>query len=476
MSSSPDSEPFWRWRAEPLDDEGGAREVNVTSIMSPYGFQGAKPAMCYPGTPLAPEVEALATTLMGRQLNAIGTHTHGEMRNGTWQSPNGEGGFGQLAMAERGAIWMIASQLGGRFDTVDGHFCGGGTEANASGIWMGREWLQNHPDPFRRGIAVLATPITHYSIAKAVDLTGIGRSQTMPCHTCHKPHLQLGDPSGSGMTVVGINEYGQMDLRALETAFHRKYEEGFRRFIVTPTIGTTVLGSVDPIVEIDSLLRRLERTTSARFYVHVDASFGGFTAPFLRPDLPFGFQNPSVMSIAVDADKMGHLPYPAGVFLCRKGLQHLIGREVAYIRGHHDDTLPGSRSAIAPLVAYEHYRKIGVAGHRAYVERCMDARNELKRMLMSIRDERLVIGPVPPLTNFLPIQVHIENGEIPARLREGPDAPLGAYELRSDYVPGEAGDPNSCPDTVYKLCIMPHHTLNALETFYEDLRQVLRET
>jgi tyrosine decarboxylase/aspartate 1-decarboxylase len=462
-------EPFWCW---PESAQSPGDGVDVRGVQSPYGQNGEKIAMCYPGTPLRPEVKELIHELADRQLNAIGTHTHGSMKDGAWTSPDGEGGFPGLAEAERTAIWMIASQLGGRFDTVDGYFCGGGTDANMMGIWIGRQWLRNRPDPMNRGIVVLTTPIAHYSIMKATDITDIGRSQTTLCPKCRRPHLMHGDRSGSGMAYVGMDETGGMDVADLERVFRLKYEEGFRRFIVVPAIGTTVLGSVDPIWEIDQTIQRLQGTSNAHFYVHVDASFGGFTAPFTGTPKPFGFQNSSVMSITVDADKMGHLAYPAGVFLCRKGLQELVARKVAYIRGTHDDTLPGSRSALAPLIAYDLYRKIGVDGHRAYVQGCMEVRDYLEGRLRAIGDDRLVIGPVPEWTNFLPIEVRIENGAIPARLREGKGALLEPYHLRSDYVPS-ATDVRSCPRIVYKLCIMPHHTREAVDQFVADLTTVL---
>ena len=394
------------------------------------------------------------------------------MEHGHWTSPDGEGGFGDLAKAERHAIWMLASQFGGTFETVDGFFCGGGTDSILMGMWMGRKWLRQYPDPLSRGIVVLTTPIVHYSVMKAVDITDLGRSQTTECPLCQRAHILRGDPDGSGMAYVALDEDGRMDTEDLIHVFEMKYQEGFRRFIVVPTIGTTVLGSVDPIAAIDEVIVHLQATTSAHFYVHIDASFGGFTAPFLDTNAEFGFQNRSVMSMTLDADKMGHLPYPAGVFLCRKGLQRLVARKVAYIRGHEDDTLQGSRSALAPLIAYDFFQRIGIEGHRAYVQQCMNVRNHLLGRLLSIQDPRLSIGPVPSLTNFLPIEVRIENGEIPHRLREGEDAPLAPYHLRSDFVPDGEGV-TSCPRVVYKLVIMPHHTKESVDLFADDLARVL---
>lgn len=461
--------PLWQWPTE-----GTTPEIDVTSITSPYGQNGAIPAMCYPGTPLNPEVAELMSTIGVQQLNAIGTHTHGAMQNGQWTGPDGEGGFGDLAKAERGAIWMIASQLGGRFDTVDGYFCAGGTDSNLMGIWVAREWLKERPAPQNPGIVVLTTAIAHYSIMKAVDITGIGRSMTLDCHTCRRAHIPVGDPSGTGMTFVSMNNQGEMDVRDLKRLIRLKISQGFSRFIVVPTIGTTVLGSTDPIDRISELIEQMHSETLASIYMHVDASFGGFTAPFLAPSQPFGFQNSGVMSITVDADKMGHLPYPAGVFLCRKDLQQLVARRVAYVRGHHDDTLPGSRSALAPLIAYHYYQKIGVNGHKAMVKRCMARRDELLHMLEALKDSRVIPGPIPKWTNFLPLEVSIEQGEIPKELLESKSEPLAPFQLRRDYVPKDPDNVRSCPRIVYKLCLMPHHTSDHLKAFVDALTTVLK--
>lgn len=474
MSDEPTSEePFWQWpECSDMELSGNGADIHIANTPNPYGYGGAVPAMCYPGTPIPEEVLRHLGELTARQINNIGTHTHGKMVNGIWAPDDHETGFGDAGVAERGAIWMVGSMLGGRFDTVDGFFCGGGTDANLMGVWCGRQWLRQRPDPLDRGIVVLATPIVHYSIMKATDLTDIGRSQTIRCPVCAKDHIQLGDRSGAGMAYVGMNDLGEMNVDDLERVVRLKHEEGFRRFLVVPTVGTTVLGSVDPISSIDQCLDRMRRDLGVSFYMHVDASFGGFTVPFLNREANIGFENPSVMSITMDADKMGHLPYPAGIFLCRKGLQSLVARKVAYVRGNEDDTLPGSRSAIAPLLAYCYFKKIGVVGQREYVKDCMNRRDQLERMLREIEDPRLTIGPVPKFTNFLPISVNIEEGGIPERAVEGTGG-LAVFHLRKDFVPVNPLDVTSCPRIVYKLCIMPHHTEEHLQYFVATLRDVL---
>jgi hypothetical protein len=208
--------------------------------------------------------------------------------------------------------------------------------------------------------------------------------------------------------------------------------------------------------------------------VHVDAAFGGFTVPFVAAgeNREIGFQHPAVMSVALDGDKMGQLPYPAGVFLCRKGLQDLITMPVNYVRGGHDDTLSGSRSALAPVLAYFLYRKEGRVGQARYVRRCIEARNRLAANLEERFAGSQIVEVLPrnPYVNQLAAVVRLDGRDgIRRELLEGPDKePLFApYELRSDLLPENPLDVNSCPWSILKICVMPH-TIPYLERFVDD--------
>lgn len=453
----------WRWPEEGGDPE--ALRAQIAALPSPY--EGPRRAVCFPGTPIARVARAFdGVQFLARQLNHIGTHTqHARER---------EGGFEDSQGIEACAVWKVADVLGGDRGTVDGYFCGGATEANAAGLWIGREFLRRHPDPMRRGIVVLVTPLTHYSVHKATAILDIGQASPRfaQCPRCHREHLFVPDPTGRGVTRVGMNERWEMDMAELDCIFRLKYEEGFRQFLIVPTIGTTATGSIDPVAEIGEFVRRKQRETLARCYVHVDAAFGGFTVPFVQPERAIGFQIPEVQSIAVDADKMGQLPYPAGIFLCRKDLPHLIGRQVTYISGHEDDTVCGSRTALAPILAWYQFNADGRAGQRAYVYACIRARDRLVELIR----QRLPWANIlrhSEAVNILPVELPIDpkNGDVPEVLTKSyhgeeiaglaerlrPCAGfLAPYQLRADYVPSEPRDPESCPKVVYKICVMPH--------------------
>ena len=469
----------WRWPSTGIDPDQLAQAV----LGVPSLYETETPPICYPGTPLNPNLVTLASGILSKQLNAIGTHTHLQDDGaGGWEKTPGEGGFDGLQTMESEAIWMTASILGGTPQTIDGNFCPGGTEANLQGMWLGREWLRKHMATgdqigVDKKVVVFTTSLVHYSVIKAAEILGLGYHKWQNCSDCGVNHIFKGPEDGSGVNFVPMNSKGEMDPEALESAILEKYRQGFRRFMMVPTAGTTALGSVDPINLISQAMDHVRsRHSDALMYMHVDASFGGFTIPFLNPEHGMGFDtnSPNLMSMALDADKMGHMPYPAGIFLCRKNLQSYIARDVHYVRGHQDDTVSGSRSALAPMLAWYYYQTIGIDGHTEYVQKCIDLREELALMISArFPQEQVDFFPCSPWTNFLPLEIKLKNGKIPEDLIE--HGHLSPYHLRDDCFPSNPHDVSSCPRSVYKICIMPHHTLSHLERFVSDLATTFAE-
>ncbi len=447
----------WRWPENGRNKDCLKREV--LGILSPY--EERVPPTCYPGTTLSPSSLPNIEKLIAKQLNAIGTHTNGKIVGENWEPKKGEGGFEIIQHMEAQALWMISSAIGGSPETTDGYFCGGGTEANLQGMWIGREWLKKHPDPKDKGIVVLTSSLFHYSIAKATEILGIGSLRLGECPKCKKAHLFEEDSSESGLSIVCTNERGEMSISHLEKIFHQKYDEGFRRFMIVATAGNYLMGTIDPIKEIGKFIS--SSPADAHFYMHVDASFAGFTIPFIDEDFDFAFTVPEVMSITLDGDKMGRLPYPAGIFLCRKGLMSLVKRKVNYVRGNEDNTVSGSRSAIAQVIAWYLYQSEGKSGQRKYVESCIKGRDKLVSM---IKKELPWVNVLPysPLVNFAPLEIDIENGKIPEEIAEG-DGVLAPYQMR--WAPFST-EKEACPIIVYKVCIMPH-SLPHLKSFVNDI-------
>lgn len=496
---------FWQWPEEPEDFDQIVKDM----LDIPCPYENKKPPFCYPGTSLDPAVIMRLAPIIAKQINAIGSHTHIEFDeyDEEMEYRDGEGGFEKIQKLEAKAIWRIASILGGNPATIDGYFCGGGTEANQEGLWIGREYLEQFSDPHDKGIVVITSSLMHYSIAKAVEMLRMGRHQWFRCTKCKHDHIFA--DGGDGINLVGMNQKGEISLQELENTFIKKYDDKYRKFLIVPTVGTCITGSIDPIAQIGEFIREKEISTDAYFYMHVDASFAGLTVPFLNETYKCFFQIPEVMSITVDADKMGQMPYPAGIFLCRKDLMKLVARRVNYVRGHEDDTVCGSRTAFAAIMMNYLIGSNGKKGQREYVNRCLEHRDYLVDQIKKDPDLTWInVLPCPKLVNFAPMEINFptkavfsteasdnekhsksrdgipriirefpsKRDRVPKKILENPELKqmlgmLAPYHLRFDYFPSDPANVKSCPLMVYKICIMPHHNKENIDVFLKDLKK-----
>ncbi len=441
----------WRWPEEGQPTDQLLAEVGER-IQSPY--DRVPPPISYPGTPLGIPASFNGTVMvaLNQQLNNIGIHTLGSTLDGSWKPALGEGGFEGVQALEREVIWMIASMLGGSPDTIHGCFTSGGTDANLFGLWLGRQWLRDQvPGGDGKDIMLLQTCLTHYSVEKSFDI--------LDC---------LG-----GKADIRIDANMRMRTDFLESSLSDSVRAGRRRFIVVPTAGTTLTGSVDPIADISSVVERFNAShPHAKAYLHVDAAFGGFTIPFTNDSRHIGFQNPGVQSITVDCHKMGQLPYPGGIILFRQSLLGLLPRKVEYVDGHNYDTVLGSRPALPAILAWLLYRSSGIAGQREYVGRCLAGRDRLIGLLLNrfpqasnLRSRSPIwLLPSDPYVNILPLACN-ERSINAGSLIKHPT--LKDYHLRSERIPAHHS-PTGRTISVFKIVVMPH-TLPHLERFVADL-------
>lgn len=414
----------------------------------------------FPGTAFLdayrPEVAATLTGVVRKQYNLLGTHSRGI--GGRW---------GPAQAIEEKAVRMVLSLVGADTGSGDGYFCSGGTEANLMGMWIGREWLRKAAPHGDRRIAVLATPVTHYSFLKGVRLLDLGAVERAPCQACGRNHRYLEQPDGSGMGWLPMNAAGEATVSGLERVLTERLQKGVRRFLLVLNVGATLTGSVDPVGEINAFCQDFAASTGAAVFLHVDACFGGFTLPFLEGAPAFGFEHGLVQTVAFDADKMGGLPYPAGIFLCRKGIQSLVENEVEYLStmSHADDTLSGSRSAMGPMLAWHRFSSLGWEGQKAIVERCLTLRNDLVARLGE-RETGIQILPFSPWINIVALR-------LPAHVLAD-EAFIARHTLRFSFFPTQPQDPGSCPESILRVNVMPHHDAQDVEAFVDDLVQTAR--
>lgn len=176
---------------------------------------------------------------------------------------------------EKEAVGEIAGMFG--WDRHLGHLTSGGTMANLEALWIAGQ--------LKPGATVLASDQAHYTHGR---ISGV-----------------LKIPFES----VPTDAQARMDLNALEDRLRRGGVG-----TVVATLGTTAVGSVDPLAGILNLRERYG------FRLHADCAYGGYftLASNLAPAARAAFDAlAQVDSIVIDPHKHGLQPYGCGCVLFR---------------------------------------------------------------------------------------------------------------------------------------------------------------
>lgn len=194
-----------------------------------------------------------------------------------WINPNNhalDGGRASSRM-EKEAVAEIARMFG--WESHLGHLCSGGTMANLEALWIASK--------LRPGSRVVASDQAHYT------------------------HGRISAVLGVEFEAIACDRNGRMDLAALEG----RLQEGGIGTVVA-TMGTTAVGSVDP------LPRLIELRDRYGFRIHADAAYGGYfgLAEGLRPETRAALERiGEADSIVIDPHKHGLQPYGCGCVLFR---------------------------------------------------------------------------------------------------------------------------------------------------------------
>ena len=228
---------------------------------------------------------------------------------------------------EREVIARFAGLMHLEEEQAWGYVTSGGTEGNMYGMFMGREL-------FPQGMVYFSQD-THYSVVKLLRLLNM-RS-----------------------IMIKSQDNGEIDYDDLRETIRINRD---LPVIFVANIGTTMKGAVDNLGIVREILDDLAITSS---YIHADAALSGMLLPFVADPQPYGF-DAGVDSLAVSGHKMIGSPLPCGVVLTKRDYVARIARSIEYV-GVLDTTIPGSRSALAPLLLWYAFQRRGLDGFRETV-------------------------------------------------------------------------------------------------------------
>ena len=287
-----------------------------------------------------------------------------------------------------------------------GVLCSGGTLANITALWAARNTLLANEEGedgrdvglaaalqqrHLQGLAVLVSRLGHYSLAKAVDLLGIGRQ---------------------GLIAVETDSRDRISCKALRANLRQLKARKIGIVAIVGIAGSTETGSIDPLHDLADIAEE------EGCHLHVDAAWGGPTLFSARHrHLLHGIARAD--SVTLDAHKQLYTPMGVGLLLCREPtLLRDIEQQAAYIvrvgsRDQGKFTLDGSRPGMALLV-HSALRVFGRKGFALLIDYGITQARRFADMIVASTDFELI---TPPQLNVLtyrfnPYQQHVPTDKV----------------------------------------------------------------
>ncbi|SFM58919.1 pyridoxal-dependent decarboxylase [Rugamonas rubra] len=258
-----------------------------------------------------------------------------------------------------------------------GNMVGGGTMGNLTALAVA---LEHQLPGYRkdgllaalersghRGLAVIGSARSHYSLKKALATLGLGEN---------------------ALRVVPVARDNRIDLAALEDEVAALRAAGVKLLAVVGIAGATETGSIDPLAQLAAVARR------EGAWFHVDAAWGGalLLAEQFRP-LYEGIALAD--SVVLDGHKLLWVPMPQSMVLFRDSASlNLLKHNANYIlRDNSGDlgqtSLEGSRRFDA-LKLWTSFKVLGVSGYRTLLEQAATLTGQMRALLAEQADFELV--------------------------------------------------------------------------------------
>ncbi len=297
---------------------------------------------------------------------------------------------------EREAVAMLAKMLNFSGEPqACGHFTSGGTLANFEALsralkrqlhWIQTELVSNGPSGdwlqkcAHRGWKNSAEKPSHFP-----SLVEISHRISKNCGFNWRPRVILPESAhyswekivallGLGsetLIYVPLQQDGKMDVAVLNQVLNDEIQKGSTIVAVVSIVGSTELGAIDAIDEIQKTLDAWRIERGIHIWHHVDAAYGGFFAccPIHELSAPWhaslreGFR--FVNSVTLDPHKLGYVPYSAGAVLVRDPRDYfLFMPDAPYIDADSywpgAQTIEGSRPATGSTAFWLSAQAIGL--------------------------------------------------------------------------------------------------------------------
>ncbi|HEX5490655.1 MAG TPA: pyridoxal-dependent decarboxylase [Candidatus Udaeobacter sp.] len=399
----------------------------------PFSRQNAHPRMFgyvqSPGTAIGAFADLLAST-----LNANLT---------IWRSAPAP------VELERVTIDWIRQILGFPAEAL-GLFVSGGSMANLAALAAAR---QTKPDSLGR-LRVYASTATHFSIAKAAALLGIGREN---------------------VRHIAVDDRFKMRVDDLVAAIKADLEAGCTPFCVVGNAGTVDTGAVDPLGDIRDVANRFQ------LWMHVDGSYGAFAilAPSVRK-LFAGMEQAD--SIALDPHKWLYLPVNVGCVIYRdpQFAHAAFAHEAEYTRmfGEQADEAfvcwdygPELSRRFRALKVWMLLKGVGLDGLGEAIERNLACARHFEAMVQASDDFEMAA----------PVELSIFCfRHVPAHLRDESPKVIDAFNERLLVALQRDGSSYLSNTTLgerfaLRGCVLNYRTtLRDMEILLDDLRRVAK--
>lgn len=283
-----------------------------------------------------------------------------------------------------------------------GAFCSGGTVANITALWVARNQMFPVTDSFdglaREGLAaalmdkgykkivILVSERGHYSLGKAADVLGIGRSN-----------------------VIGIptDDHSKIDIPKLKAKCAELKADNVGIMSIIGIAGATETGQVDPLDKMAAIAQEYGT------HFHVDAAWGGPTLMSnTHKHLLKGIELAD--SVTIDAHKQLYVPMGAGMVVFKNPTQMgAIEHHAEYIlRAGSKDlgqySLEGSRPGMAMLV-HAAFNIIGRKGYEIIIDHNIEKAKAFANMIKDHPDFELITDPELNILNYRYVPESVQN-------------------------------------------------------------------